>query len=44
MVLMMGTFTVFQAGRSLGFDAILVRSWEGRRQMGIVKRVVKLLV
>jgi hypothetical protein len=43
MVLMMGTFTVFQAGRSLGFDAILVRRWEGRRGLGIVKRVVKLL-
>jgi len=44
MVLMMGTFTVFQAGRSLGFDAILVRSWHGRRELSPVRRVVKLVV
>jgi hypothetical protein len=43
MVLLMGTFTVFQAGRSLGMDAILTHRLKSGTGRGVVTRLVKLL-
>jgi len=42
MVLLMGTFTIFQAGRSLGLDAIVVRQLESRSAKSTAIRFVEL--
>jgi hypothetical protein len=43
MLLIMGTFTVFQSGRSLGVDAILRRRLEMTRRRGVVMKVLRVL-
>jgi hypothetical protein len=43
MLLIMGTFTVFQSGRSLGVDAILRRRLEMTRRRGVVMKILRVL-
>jgi hypothetical protein len=43
MALLMGTFTVFQAGRSLGIDAGLVRRYGSRPRWSLAMRAVRIL-